>query len=94
MPMAQAQAVLCDQDIMDDMLSSEKAMTGLFNTFANECVHQTLRNDMLNILRENHMIQADLFTEMQKRGWYNPPAADQQMINQDRTKFQNIAQNL
>ena len=49
---------------------------------------------MLNILRENHMIQADLFTEMQKRGWYSPQMADQQMINQTRTKFQNIAQNL
>ena len=94
MPTTQAQAVLCDQDIMDDMLTAEKGLTGLFNTFGNECVHQTLRNDMLNILRENHMIQADLFTEMQKRGWYSPQMADQQMINQTRTKFQNIAQNL
>lgn len=94
MPMTQTQPVLCDQDIMDDMLTAEKGLTGLLNTYANECVHQTLRNDMLNILRENHMIQADLFTEMQKRGWYSPQMAEQQMVNQTRTKFQNIAQNL
>lgn len=94
MPTTQTQAVLGDQEIMDDVLSSQKSITGVYNTFTNECVHQTLRNDMLNILREEHMIQADIFTEMQKRGWYAPPAAEQQMINQTRTKFQNIAQTL
>ena len=38
--------------------------------------------------------EVDVFTEMQKRGWYAPPEAQQQMIDQTKTKFQNVAQSL
>ncbi len=82
---------LGDQDILMDILSSQKFVTENYNTYTNECANPNVRDEFLNILREEHMIQADVFTEMQKRGWYPLQAADQQQVNQTRQKFQNMS---
>ena len=83
-----------DREIMDDILSSQKHITGVYNTFSNECVNQQLQSDMVNILKEEHSIQFTVFNEMQKRGWYSPGAAQAQMINETKTKFEGIATQL
>ena len=83
-----------DREIMDDILTSQKHISGSYNTYSNECVNQQLQNDMLNILKEEHSIQFTVFEEMQKRGWYRPGAAQAQMINETKTKFENIATQL
>ncbi len=83
-----------DREIMDDILTSQKHISGSYNTYSNECVNQQLQNDMLNILKEEHSIQFTVFEEMQKRGWYSPGAAQAQMINETKTKFENIATQL
>ena len=82
---------LTDREIMDDVLTSQKHITGVYNTFSNECVNQQLQNDMVNILKEEHGIQFTVFSEMQKRGWYSPCAAEAQKINDTKTKFEGIA---
>ena len=79
-----------DKEILDDVLSSQKHIT----TYSNECVNQQLQDDMMKILKEEHTIQFNVFGEMQKRGWYNPCAAQAQMINETKTKFENIATQL
>ena len=83
-----------DREIMDDILTSQKHISGSYNTYSNECGNQQLQNDMLNILKEEHSIQFTVFEEMQKRGWYSPGAAQAQMINETKTKFENIATQL
>ena len=83
-----------DKEIMDDVLSSQKHITGVYNTFTNECVNQQLQSDMLNILKEEHNIQFTVFSELQKRGWYSPAAAEAQKISETKTKFENIATHL
>ncbi len=83
-----------DREIMDDILSSQKHITDVYNTFSNECVNQQLQSDMVNILKEEHSIQFSVFSEMQKRGWYSPDAAQAQMINETKTKFEGIATQL
>ncbi len=83
-----------DKEIMDDVLTSQKHITDIYNTFSNECTNQQLQDDMLKILKEEHTIQFGVFGEMQKRGWYNPSAAQAQMINDTKTKFENIASQL
>ena len=50
-----------------------------------------LKNDMLKILTDEHNIQFSIFGDMQKRGWYSPAAAQAQMINETKTKFENLA---
>lgn len=36
------QSSLSDEEIMNDILSSEKHITSVYNTYSNECVHQAL----------------------------------------------------
>jgi spore coat protein CotF len=88
------QKLFQDQEILTDMLSDQKQSTGLYNTYAGECVCQGLKSDMLNILRDEQSIQSSIFGEMHKRGWYEPAAAEQQQVNQTRQKFEGVAQAL
>lgn len=83
-----------DREIMDDILTSQKHITDVYNSFSNECVNQQLQNDMVNILKDEHSMQFNVFSDMQKRGWYSPVAAQQQMITETKTKFQNMASQL
>lgn len=85
---------LDDREILSDMLSSQKQMTAGYNTVGNECANEKLRCDFLNILRDEHNMQSDVFTQMQQRGWYQTPAAQQQKIDAAKTKFQNVASGL
>ncbi len=89
-----AQNPMTDKEIMDDILSSQKMITGTYNTFTNECVNQQLRTDFLNILREEHNLQQSVFDQMLTRGWYSPASAEQQKVSATFTKFSNIQQTL
>ena len=59
--MANNALAMQDQEMMRDALSSEKQMTGLYNAFANECATTAIRDEMLNLLHDEHAIQAVLF---------------------------------
>ncbi len=92
--MTQQNFSMQDQEIMDDVLASQKHITGVYNSYSCECVNQTLKNEFLNILREEQSIQSNVFSEMQKRGWYAPAPAEMQKVNQTKTKFQSISSQL
>ena len=85
---------LDDREILNDVLSSQKQITATYNSFGNECTNDKLRSDFLNILRDEHNMQSGVFTQMQSRGWYQTPAAEQPKIDAARTKFQNISASL
>lgn len=76
-----------DQEMLHDALSSQKQITGIYNVYANECATPAIRDEMLNILRDEHCIQADIFTEMQKRGWYPTPMAEEQKVQSAKQKY-------
>jgi spore coat protein CotF len=79
-----------DIDFMNDSLASQKLISETYNMYANECATPNLRDEFLNILKDEHQIQAELFSEMQKRGWYQVKPADQNLVMQAKQKFQNI----
>ena len=76
-----------EKEILQDSLISQKLITDSYNTFAGECVSAQLRNTMLNILDDEHQIQADLFSCLQANGWYCTEPADQQKVEKARQKF-------
>jgi len=76
-----------DKELINDSIASQKHIESSYNTFANECVNPSLRSDFLNILKEEHDIQFDLFNEMQKRGWYQSKPADHNEVCQSKEKF-------
>lgn len=73
--------VYTDKEILNDGLCAQKATTGKLNMAANECVHENLRKDILNVLGEEHSIQYEVFNMMNQRGLYpTPPAEDKKMM--------------
>ena len=85
-------SAFCDKDMMTDMLSSQKFITDGYNTYANECATPALKTDFMNILNEEHQIQNEIFTEMQKRGWYPTEPAEQCKINEVKQNYSSGAQ--
>ena len=72
-----------DKDRLEDALSSQKFIAEAYNSFANECAAANIRDELLNILQDEHNIQADIFGEMQ-----NPTTpADQQQIQTVKAKY-------
>jgi len=80
-----------DKEKLQDALASQKFITGNYNTFTNECVTPEVRGVFMSILKDvlkdEHDIQNEVFTEIQKRGWYQVQPAEQQKIQQVKTKF-------
>jgi spore coat protein CotF len=86
----QQQGNMGDMEIVNDSIASQKLISSTYDTYANECATPNLRDEFMNILKDEHQIQSELFTEMQKRGWYQVSPADQQKVTQAKQKFQNI----
>jgi Coat F domain. len=76
-----------DKEKVFDSIASQKVTTDAYNTFANECANPEVKGVFMNILNEEHVIQHDLFCELQKRGWYSPAQAEQNKIKTTADKF-------
>lgn len=87
---SQTNVKMGDMEIMNDSLASQKLISSTYDTCANECATPNLRDEFLNILKDEHQIQAEIFTEMQKRGWYAIQPADQQQVMQAKQKYQGM----
>ena len=78
---------MSEKEILQDGLISQKHITDSYNTFAGECVNEQLRSTFLNILGDEHKIQADMFCDLQSNGWYQVEDAPVQKVEQARQKF-------
>ena len=76
-----------DQEMTLDILSTQKSITGCYNTTANEACEPAVKNAMMSILDDEHKIQHEVFLEMQKRGWYQTEQAPENKITQAKQKF-------
>ena len=83
----QCAQILREKEMLQDSLISQKLITGSYNTFAGECVNEQLRGAFLNILDEEHCIQADIFSHLQTNGWYQVEPADAKKVQKARQKF-------
>ena len=84
---SQCAQTLGEKELLQDSLISQKQITGSYNTFAGECVNAQLRSTFLNILDEEHCIQADVFSQLQSNGWYQVEPADAQKVVKAKQKF-------
>ena len=75
-----------DKSRINDSPASQKMVTSMYNTTTNECANPQLRADLLNILKEEHDIQFEIFNEMSMRGWYQTAPAEQQKVTQAKQK--------
>jgi spore coat protein CotF len=77
-----------DQQMMGDVLSTQKFITNGYNNNAIEASGAEVKNVLLSILDEEQTLQHEIFTEMQGRGWYQTEAAQQAKIQETKSKFQ------
>ena len=80
--------VYTEKENLGDALSSQKATTELFNKASNECVHEDVRETLLDILEEEHEIQQDVFVMMHEKGLYPTPVADDKKVQQLKQQYQ------
>lgn len=83
----QVNQMIGEKEILSDFIISQKLISASYNTFAGECTNQQLRTAFLNILDEEHDIQACIFNDMQSKGWYKVEQADQNKVQQAKQKF-------
>ena len=76
-----------DQERMTDFLCSEKKMSANYDTYASECVNQSLRDDFLKLLTQSHTTQTELFQMAQSKGWYQVEQAPQDKVTTAYEKF-------
>lgn len=86
-------AIYTEKEILGDALSTQKATTELFNKVSNECVHEDIRETLLDILEEEHEIQQDVFIMMHEQGLYPTPAADEKKVQQLKQQYQACVKN-
>ena len=79
--------IYTEKEILGDALATQKTTTANFNTYANECVHEDIRQTMLHILKQEHEIQQNVFNMMHEKGYYPTPAADDKKIQDTKQKF-------
>ena len=81
-----------EKEILADALTSSKGATNNYNLFANECVHEDVRNTFMRVLDQEHEIQQDVFCMMHDKGYYPTPAAQETKIAEAKQKFESCVQ--
>lgn len=61
-----------DRDILNDMLMTEKYVSGAYETAIMESANESVRNALRQIQDEEQQHAKMIFDAMNQRGWYNP----------------------
>ena len=83
--------MMSEQEMMTDLLSSEKFMTGVYNTYCCEAATPAVKSCLTSLLQETHRMQENLFSEMSTRGWYKTEPAEDAKLQQEKQKFAQTA---
>lgn len=79
--------IYTEKEILGDALATQKTTTANFNTYANECVHEDVRQTMLHILKQEHEIQQNVFNMMHEKGYYPTPMAEQKKVDETKQQY-------
>ena len=79
--------IYTEKEVLLDGLSAQKACTALFNQASNECVHDNVRQAVLNILDEEHEIQVEVLRMGHGKVYYETPSAEEKKVCAAKEKF-------
>ena len=77
------------QEMVADLMLTEKKMSTNYNLFASECVNEQLRDTYVDLLTKGHKTQTELFKAAQQKGWYQVEQAQAQKVSQAKQKYSN-----
>ncbi|MGI6119798.1 MAG: spore coat protein [Desulfosporosinus sp.] len=84
------QNTMSEQEIITDLLTSEKQLTSAVNTFIAESTCANLRQNLKNILTEEYFIHENLFNIMNSKNWYPVSNAPTQDVQQTKDRFNQL----
>ena len=76
-----------EEQKLTDLLSTQKFLTGAYNSYYCEAATGAVKNCLASILQDEHRIQEEIFNEMNNRGWYPLEKAEEAKLNSARQKF-------
>lgn len=78
---------LNEEERLTDLLSSQKFLTGVYNTYCCESATSAVKSCLTSILEDEHRIQGEIFGEMQSRNLYTVEKAEEAKISSTKQKF-------
>ena len=78
---------LSEEQMLNDLLSSQKFLTGVYNSYCCEASTGAVKSSLSSILEDEHRIQEEIFNSLHSRGWYPIEAAEDAKLNQAKQKF-------
>lgn len=84
------QTMLSEEEILTDLLTAEKHCTSAVNTFITESTCANLRQNLKNILNDEHNIQENIFNIMTQKGWYPTSDAQAQEVQKAKDKYNSL----
>ncbi len=85
--MEQNQCKMNEQQKLNDLLNTQKFLTGTYNSYYCESATTAVKNCLSSILADEHRIQEEIFNEMNSRGYYPLEKAEENKINAAKQKF-------
>ena len=76
-----------EEQKLTDLLSTQKFLTGAYNSYYCEAATGAVKNCLASILQDEHRIQEEIFNEMNNRGWYPLEKAEEAKLNSTKQKF-------
>lgn len=83
-----------EKELMNDLLSNEKQVTSAYNTGITETSCPNLRQHLTKCLTDSQQIQYQVFDAMKQRGWYQTKPAASQDVQNAKTKYNQIMNEL
>lgn len=84
------QNAMSEQEVLTDLLTTEKHCTSTVNTFITESTCANLRQNLKNILTEEHSIHENLYNLMSQKGWYPTSDAPASEVQKAKDKFKSL----
>ncbi len=82
MKLSKSDITLNEQDALQDMLTCEKQLMSLYATALFEGTNKSVRKEFSTNLLSVAQNQYSIFDQMKTRGYYQPPVAKKDMIDQ------------
>lgn len=77
----------CEKSAATDLLMGEKYLASMYSAFLSECATPEMTQCLGELLMDTHNISKHLFEEMNSRGWYPVPKAEDNKVQQAKQKF-------
>jgi len=78
---------MTDKEYMEDVLLTSKTLSGLYHYATQESSTEQLHNQFKSNLNDTITMQHNIYSAMQKNGWYPQQQADQSQVGQIKTRF-------